>query len=468
MTEDYDTFVKFWISDLPYLFETNTTLETCKRRYLVHENTKVYSGNHYIELYKLLNNKEQPDAYLLPPRHKKMCRNYFMVMNPYSNLKGLKINGKYLPKDSYEFAWSIASRIFCKREQGIIDTNGRSKLYRILGPSCKYYSIKFVFDLKRKIFDRTKKIKNYRYLSAKNITEKGHYNQKHPKYPLRYVKKYYEILPFDFPKKVYNSKYEFKYQNYHWGQLKLLLGEIDFLVQFSGESKIVVYAGAAPGTHIPFLARMFPDRLFILYDPELDAKFIIRPTPNIAIRREYFTDEIAKMYRGMRVMFITDIRTPKPKGSSKKFEDLIRANMAMQKGWIKIMEPYNSLMKFRLPFEKGSTVYLKGQIFLQTFAKKDSNERRLRPTSIQETGYDHTHSEQQMFYFNTEYRNRSFLDKDPFFGINYDTYKAYMILRRYVESLGLRNINIRVAVLALMMNIEQVMRGKILSDLLLT
>ena len=41
--------------------------------------------------------------------------------------------------------------------------------------------------------------------------------------------------------------------------------------------------------------------------------------------------------------------------------------------------------------------------------------------------------EENMFYFNTDYRNRSFLDKDPIFGIDYDTYALYQIIRDYLE-----------------------------------
>eukprot|EP01113_Clastostelium_recurvatum_P023757 TRINITY_DN2832_c0_g1_i3.p1 TRINITY_DN2832_c0_g1~~TRINITY_DN2832_c0_g1_i3.p1 ORF type:complete len:258 (+),score=73.19 TRINITY_DN2832_c0_g1_i3:51-824(+) len=67
----------------------------------------------------------------------------------------------------------------------------------------------------------------------------------------------------------------------HWGQRKLLLSEIEFLSRFasasaagpssssssSSSSMVVVYAGAAPGTHIPFLQRLFPRLRWILVDP---------------------------------------------------------------------------------------------------------------------------------------------------------------------------------------------------------
>ena len=57
----------------------------------------------------------------------------------------------------------------------------------------------------------------------------------------------------------------------HAGQLKLLCSEIAFLNTFKGHPYTVVYAGAAPGTHIPRLALMFPEMRFILVDPQPSA-----------------------------------------------------------------------------------------------------------------------------------------------------------------------------------------------------
>jgi hypothetical protein len=55
----------------------------------------------------------------------------------------------------------------------------------------------------------------------------------------------------------------------HWGQRKLLVGEIEFIEWASliDTPKVVVYAGAAPALHIPVLSSLYPDLLFILIDP---------------------------------------------------------------------------------------------------------------------------------------------------------------------------------------------------------
>jgi hypothetical protein len=54
----------------------------------------------------------------------------------------------------------------------------------------------------------------------------------------------------------------------HWGQRKLLLSEVEFLTSAVGPSPAhVVYAGAAPGTHLTLLAALFPLVRFTLVDP---------------------------------------------------------------------------------------------------------------------------------------------------------------------------------------------------------
>jgi hypothetical protein len=79
----------------------------------------------------------------------------------------------------------------------------------------------------------------------------------------------------------------------HWGQRKLLLSEIEFFSEY-GSSQIptfVIYAGAAPGHHIPLLADMFPNLHFLLVDP---SPFEIEETDRIHIRNEFFSEELAR------------------------------------------------------------------------------------------------------------------------------------------------------------------------------
>ena len=94
----------------------------------------------------------------------------------------------------------------------------------------------------------------------------------------------------------------------HLGQRKLLTSEIEFLSLYCNPGDHVVYAGAAPGTHINFLSEMlFPSLTFDLVDP---AKFDATETDRIRIFREFFNDAIASKYCGgnQDVIFISDIR----------------------------------------------------------------------------------------------------------------------------------------------------------------
>lgn len=51
-------------------------------------------------------------------------------------------------------------------------------------------------------------------------------------------------------------------------QRKLLMSDILFLTNYGEQSDIVVYVGAAPGLHIPFLSSLFPTHTFILIDKD--------------------------------------------------------------------------------------------------------------------------------------------------------------------------------------------------------
>lgn len=225
---------------------------------------------------------------------------------------------------------------------------------------------------------------------------------------------------------------------------------------------IVVYAGAAAGYHIPLLSRMFPQILFILYDP---AKFGIKPTPNIIIRQEFFTDDIAKLYRGINVVFISDIRLGAE--DDKQFEENVHQNNEMMARWVEYIQPSVSSLKFRFPFDhEGDYNYLMGTIHVQQFPPVKSAETRLRVIGSdgRRKNYDVVAYEENMNYFNTEYRNRSFLDKEPVYGINYDTYSLYLIIREYLEKSSLVTAedyrdDIRVKVTAVVMEIQTVLRG---------
>lgn len=61
----------------------------------------------------------------------------------------------------------------------------------------------------------------------------------------------------------------------HWGQLKLLISELQFLHPYACKEKVtVVYAGSSPGCHLPILVDMLPASWsWQLFDPKDSAVF---------------------------------------------------------------------------------------------------------------------------------------------------------------------------------------------------
>ncbi len=215
----------------------------------------------------------------------------------------------------------------------------------------------------------------------------------------------------------------------HWGQRKLLISEVEFLTQYvePEQETTLVYAGAAPGTHILFLAEMFPTLHFILVDPRpFSIKDVLRkrieqdrdglplpgedgiatppdrrseekkresrisggdePVPitasrwrNVDLRNGFFTDEMAVELRkslrerGHVVLFCSDVRTSEDAES----QDTITHDMNLQQGWHLALRPRASLFKFRLPWTQGETEYLRGRVTLPVWSPVTSTECRL-------------------------------------------------------------------------------------------
>lgn len=118
---------------------------------------------------------------------------------------------------------------------------------------------------------------------------------------------YPSSLPFpikldgNFPEEPYESRHDSIKSAIHWGQRKLILSEIQFFTQCAlpQTSYHVVYVGAAPGTHISFLARLLEYKhSWELFDPgefDLHALQGNRDTDRlqITIRNEFFSNETA-------------------------------------------------------------------------------------------------------------------------------------------------------------------------------
>ncbi|HEY4480532.1 MAG TPA: hypothetical protein VI821_00355 [Candidatus Paceibacterota bacterium] len=222
------------------------------------------------------------------------------------------------------------------------------------------------------------------------------------------------VLTADYPQLHYRELRDELKPNLHWGQRKLLMAELEYLTLYGDESDVVVYAGAAPCVHLPYLLELFPRHKFVLWDPNAFARKLTNYPSRVEIHTNtpngFFTDEVARLYRGKRVHFWSDIRTGglerDPYGemiddSTSEFDEQIVMNMEMQKKWHEIIEPVRSMLKFRLMWNDGETVYLDGEIRLQVWAPRTSTETRLIvPHGNKTRSYNNRKYEGQMFRFN--------------------------------------------------------------------
>ena len=209
-----------------------------------------------------------------------------------------------------------------------------------------------------------------------------------------------------------------------------MLGEIS--------SATVVYAGAAPGTHVAYLSTLFPQMTFLLVDP---APFTVKETKQIRIVQDLFTDELAtkirETYAGPK-LFVSDIRTADPdRDSLAESERKIKEDMRAQMRWHTLLGSEQSMLKFRLPWDTDTSEYLNGDIHLPVWGPQTTTESRLITNRLHPTHtrkYDHEKYEGQMFYFNTMTRV-SLYDHSVFApGLDhcYDCRAEVEILRRYL------------------------------------
>lgn len=263
------------------------------------------------------------------------------------------------------------------------------------------------------------------------------------------------LITPDLPQEAYRRRNESEKKAVHWGQLKLIMNEIEFFVLFwdplAAPNPIVVYAGAAPGLHIPFLASMFPTFVFHLYDPR---PFGIPGSDSIHIHQQLFLDAEAKQWAGRQdVLFISDIRTADyTQMEDAENEAAILGDMRMQETWHNIIKPLRSHLKFRLPYVEGypgalTTVrYLNGFVLRQPWAPQTSTETRLVPTEG-EVDWDCKKYEDQLFYHNAVVRERQrFLNPltqtdvpiDTVRGLSndYDSCAHVVILMDYLIKMG--------------------------------
>jgi cap2 methyltransferase len=193
-----------------------------------------------------------------------------------------------------------------------------------------------------------------------------------------------------------------------WGQLKLMLSELQFMTMYAQPGCLVIYIGAGPGYHIGFLAELYPDCQFDLWD---SVKFNIdNPPSNIKYYTRYFTDNDAKAYAqsDKKILVITDlrnldIRQHKKNNDYESMDTLVMDDMDMQAKWCQIMDPIAASLKFRLPYEK-SYKYLDGIIYLQCFSQISTESRLVTNNYWNYVKYDVKQFDRMLAYHNAKNR----------------------------------------------------------------
>ena len=225
----------------------------------------------------------------------------------------------------------------------------------------------------------------------------------------------------------------------HWGQLKMLLTTLFFLmkkINLTDEEVHIIYAGSAPGDSLLLLCKMFPNTKWYLIDPRRHNKLLYKKMENndqiCEIIEGYFTDEIAKKYsiqfkdRKYKLLFMSDIR----EGTD---DDKVLDDQTLNANWHKIIQPDYSYLKFRCGFESDVNYnYYEGKIYLQFYARQSSTETRiLFEKELTPCVYNIREFEGKLFYFNRVIRpafHKSLIKNNDLFDHCYDcTYFGYVI-----------------------------------------
>ena len=142
----------------------------------------------------------------------------------------------------------------------------------------------------------------------------------------------------------------------HWGQLKLLVSEMEFL-SMCRDKKIskgatVVYIGSAPGQHTNLLINMFKEiSKWILLDP---SKTLVND-PKVERIQKFVTDDmiisLKERLDAHSVIYMNDMRTDTR-------EESVSIEMINQAKWGIHLRAKAMLLKFRMPYLQQDGTYL--------------------------------------------------------------------------------------------------------------
>ena len=274
-----------------------------------------------------------------------------------------------------------------------------------------------------------------------------------------------------------------------WNTRKTLLSDFQFLTRFldsSFKTPICVYIGAS--SNINVLSSFFPNVIFHIYEAK---RGCLTPSPKIVIFDEKFTINTALSYENVEdVLFISrpkvisvyklriqeytkrgiikfdakgnpigpyDLIREAKTVASERHEKLVSDMLEKQHEFCVLMKPKQAWLKFRLPyFIKGgptSFTYFSGTAYWQPWAKSDSTETMLNPSTPYNNGeWDLLEYEEICSYHNnvtrsiTTYPNIYTGDKNgidyPELIDDYDSVAESMILKLYAQKVGSDDVRV--------------------------
>lgn len=234
----------------------------------------------------------------------------------------------------------------------------------------------------------------------------------------------------------------------HYGQRKLLLSEIEFITAvcrtraLRGNDRqlplLFVYAGAANGSHLPYLFSLFSSARFVLIDPApfCGAVQSLSRDPNgpiVELVEGCCTDELCMRLRrdysaAFELFLISDIRSGTPsRSTNKQHTEMILRDNEWQKDWCWSLGATAAMLKFHPPYPRVTDpaspkydasddtpqhiTYLDGFMLFGVWAPKSSSEVRLvvegpftKACPPRLRSYDCTEFEERCYAYNTSSR----------------------------------------------------------------
>lgn len=290
----------------------------------------------------------------------------------------------------------------------------------------------------------------------KNITSKMKFCQDNPHLcqcigcPIRETEFQLEdgMLTDKNPETPYERRRKYYKSVLHWGQRKLLLGELLFLTKYAKPGMTVLYIGSAPETHLKLFFEIFPRLKWVLVDP---SPFNVRPSKSVRIINKLFTTKMCERYveKADKLLLISDNRRdiqkevrkggkPGSTTMNRIVDDKVKDDMQLQREWVEIIGPVASHLKFRLPYlEKDTTYnYLDGTVFFQAFPGPTSTETRLVVEGRgQPREWDANKYNDQLFHHNTITRVTHYPHNVEAPGLDhcFDCAFEVFIIRQYLE-----------------------------------